>query len=94
MAGADSPRSDFWGYFEPIRQYMPQNCSADVQAVIAHIDQVFTSGNRKEIDHIKALFNMSALTHLDDVAIGAVEVRLLVVHAHAPTRFCPHTRSV
>ncbi|KAI0638520.1 peptidase S28 [Trametes polyzona] len=66
---------DYWGYFEPIRQYMPQNCSADVQAVIAHIDQVFTSGNRREIDHIKALFNMSALTHLDDVA-GALRNNL------------------
>ncbi|CAE6513011.1 unnamed protein product [Rhizoctonia solani] len=23
----------FWGYFEPVRQYMPKNCSADVQKV-------------------------------------------------------------
>lgn len=60
--------SDYWGYFEPIRQFMPQNCSADVEAVIAHIDRVFTSKNTKEINSIKALFNMSALTHLDDVA--------------------------
>ncbi|KAI0832760.1 peptidase S28 [Trametes gibbosa] len=66
---------DYWGYFEPIRQFMPQNCSADVQAVIAHIDEVFTSGNRKEINNIKALFNMSALTHLDDVA-GALRNNL------------------
>ncbi|EIW61562.1 peptidase S28 [Trametes versicolor FP-101664 SS1] len=67
--------TDYWGYFEPIRQFMPQNCSADVEAVIAHIDQVFTSKNTKEIDSIKALFNMSALTHLDDVA-GALRNNL------------------
>ena len=59
---------DYWGYFQPILEWMPKNCSADVQAVIAHIDSVFTSGNQKEINSIKALFNMSALTHLDDVA--------------------------
>lgn len=25
---------DFWGYFEPIREHMPANCSADVQRVV------------------------------------------------------------
>ncbi|KAJ8469607.1 hypothetical protein ONZ51_g8879 [Trametes cubensis] len=66
---------DYWGYFQPILEWMPKNCSADVQAVIAHIDSVFTSGNQKEINSIKALFNMSALTHLDDVA-GALRNNL------------------
>lgn len=60
--------SAYWGYFQPILEWMPKNCSTDVQAVIAHIDSVFTSDNKKEIDSIKALFNMSALTHLDDAA--------------------------
>jgi hypothetical protein len=32
--------TDFWGYFEPIRQQMPKNCSADVEAVVSHIDSV------------------------------------------------------
>ncbi|KAL7282649.1 hypothetical protein ACG7TL_004122 [Trametes sanguinea] len=67
--------SDYWGYFQPILEWMPKNCSADVQAVIAHIDSVFTSGNQKEINSIKALFNMSALTHLDDAA-GALRNNL------------------
>ncbi|CDO77024.1 hypothetical protein BN946_scf184380.g10 [Trametes cinnabarina] len=66
---------DYWGYFQPILEWMPKNCSTDVQAVIAHIDSVFTSGNKKEIDSIKALFNMSALTHLDDAA-GALRNNL------------------
>lgn len=65
--------SDFWQYFEPIRQFMPTNCSADVEAVTAHIDNVFTSGPQSEIDSIKANFGLSNLTHLDDVA-GACEL--------------------
>ena len=46
---------------------MPQNCSADVQAVIAHIDDVFEAGNQTEIDAIKANFGLSDLEFLDDV---------------------------
>ncbi|GJE96313.1 serine carboxypeptidase S28-domain-containing protein [Phanerochaete sordida] len=59
---------DYWGYFEPIRQFMPKNCSADVEAVIAHVDKVFTSGTKAEIDALKANWGMQDLTHLDDVA--------------------------
>jgi len=47
---------------------MPKNCSADVQAVIAYIDKVFKGTDLKAIDEIKANFNLTALTHLDDVA--------------------------
>lgn len=65
---------DYWGYFEPIRQYMPQNCSADVEAVIAYIDQTFTTGTAEEINSIKTLFNMN-LSHLDDFA-GALRNNL------------------
>ncbi|THH18761.1 hypothetical protein EUX98_g8903 [Antrodiella citrinella] len=60
--------TDYWGYFEPIRQFMPKNCSADVEAVVAHVDQVFTSGNTAAINSLKASFGMTNLTHLDDVA--------------------------
>ena len=47
---------------------MPQNCSADVQAVIAHVDEVLTSGTDDEIRKLKANFGMEDLTHLDDIA--------------------------
>ncbi len=60
--------SDFWAYFEPIRQFMPANCSADVEAVIGHIDSVFTNGSTSDIDQLKALFGWQNLTHLDDAA--------------------------
>jgi len=56
---------DYWGYFEPIRQYMPQNCSSDVEAVIAYLDGVFTIGTPEEQDAMKTLFGMN-LSHPDD----------------------------
>ena len=56
---------------------MPKNCSSDVQAVISHIDKVFTFGPKSEITKIKATFGLQNLTHLDDVA-GARESILLV----------------
>ncbi|THH05021.1 hypothetical protein EW146_g10013 [Bondarzewia mesenterica] len=66
---------DFWAYFEPIRQFMPQNCSVDVQAVIAHVDLVFTTGTPSEINALKAQFGMSNVPHLEDVA-GALRNNL------------------
>ncbi len=62
----------FWQYFDPIRQFMPQNCSADVQAVIAHVDSVFSGTNTAQINALKANWGVQDLTHLDDVA-GACE---------------------
>jgi len=47
---------------------MPKNCSSDVQAVIKHVDKVFRGTDRKAINDIKENFNLTALTHLDDVA--------------------------
>jgi len=63
---------NFWRYFEPIREHMPRNCSADVQVVIKHIDRVFTSSDTASINAVKDMFGMSDLSHLDDVA-GARE---------------------
>ncbi len=51
---------------------MPQNCSADVQAVIQYVDQVFTSGDDQMIQEVKDIFGMGSVTHSDDVA-GACE---------------------
>lgn len=61
--------SDYWGYFEPIRQFMPKNCSADVEAVIAHIDTVFSGNDKNQTNQILNLFGLGALApHLDDAA--------------------------
>lgn len=63
---------DFWQYFEPIRQNMPKNCSADIQAVIAHIDETLSGRNATAIQAIKDNWGLGIMTHLDDVA-GACE---------------------
>ncbi|KZP04566.1 peptidase S28 [Athelia psychrophila] len=67
--------TDFWQYFEPIRQNMPANCSADVEAVITHVDQVFTNGTAAEISDLKSNWGLGSVTHLDDVA-GALRNNL------------------
>ncbi|KAF8055883.1 serine carboxypeptidase S28-domain-containing protein [Lyophyllum atratum] len=66
---------NFWEYFEPIRLNMPQNCSADVQAVISHVDQVLTGKNAMAIQALKDSFGMGGVAHLDDVA-GALRNNL------------------
>ncbi|KAI0065544.1 peptidase S28 [Artomyces pyxidatus] len=62
--------SYFWEYFEPVRQNMPQNCSADVVAALTHIDGVLTSGNSSAIDTLVGNFGFPGLNHsrLDDFA--------------------------
>ena len=54
-------------------EHMPKNCSADVQAVTAHIDKAFMSKDEKETARILQMFDMTTLAdHLDDV-VGARE---------------------
>ncbi|KDQ19648.1 hypothetical protein BOTBODRAFT_444845 [Botryobasidium botryosum FD-172 SS1] len=60
--------SDYWSYYEPIRQNMPQNCSADIERVIEYVDQTFASGSSSDINALKARFGLSNVTHLDDAA--------------------------
>ncbi|KAJ8495908.1 hypothetical protein ONZ45_g12655 [Pleurotus djamor] len=86
---------DYWRYFEPIRQNMPVNCSADVEAVITHIDRVFSGRDQVAIKQIKDNFGLGAMTHLDDVA-GALRNNLWDWQSLQPTsgpgttftRFC------
>ncbi|KAI0043738.1 peptidase S28 [Auriscalpium vulgare] len=69
--------TDFWAYFEPIRQHMPQNCSLDVQAAIARLDSILTGKNQTAIDALKASFGMGDIVHLDDFA-GALKTNLYI----------------
>ncbi|KAJ6515446.1 serine carboxypeptidase S28-domain-containing protein [Mycena sanguinolenta] len=59
---------DFWQYFEPERLFMSANCSADIEAVMSHIDEVFTGSDKQAIQSIKNNFGMGDVTHLDDAA--------------------------
>ncbi|KAK0441216.1 peptidase S28 [Desarmillaria tabescens] len=52
--------SDFWQYFEPIRENMPKNCSADVEAVITYIDEVFFGTDTEAQMKIRNLFGFNS----------------------------------
>lgn len=78
MFAYEKPFRNFWQYFEPVRNNMPANCSADVQAVMTHIDKTFMGRNASAIQAIKDNFGLGDMKHLDDVA-GA---RKLTIFSH------------
>ncbi|KAG1743017.1 peptidase S28 [Suillus lakei] len=60
--------TDFYGYFTPIREYMPQNCSSDVQAVIAYLDGMYAVNDTAGIQTLKEAFGLGDVVHVDDFA--------------------------
>src|SRR6267154_2391032 len=60
--------SDFYGYFTPIRDYMPQNCSSDIEAVIAYLDGMYAADDTAGIQTLKEAFGLGDLKHVDDFA--------------------------
>jgi hypothetical protein len=46
---------------------MPNNCSADVEAVTAYIDKVFTNGTDDAIAALKSNWGMGNVSHTDDI---------------------------
>jgi hypothetical protein len=58
--------SDYWGYFLPVQQGMPKNCSTDVALVIDHMDEVLTTGSAEEVLALKTQFGMQDVKHNDD----------------------------
>ncbi|KAG1787153.1 serine carboxypeptidase S28-domain-containing protein [Suillus plorans] len=60
--------TDFYGYFTPIREYMPQNCSSDVQAVVAYLDEMFAVNDTAGIQTLKETFGLGDVVHVDDFA--------------------------
>jgi dipeptidyl aminopeptidase/acylaminoacyl peptidase len=59
---------DYWGYFLPIQNGMPKNCSADFIRIFDHIDNVLASANNSEIFVLKEKFGLEQLPHDDDFA--------------------------
>ncbi|KAI0106598.1 peptidase S28 [Hypoxylon sp. NC0597] len=60
---------DYWQYFYAIQQGMPKNCSRDFSAIISYVDQVLGGqGSHKQQVHLKQLFGLQDLEHVDDVA--------------------------
>ncbi|GME32856.1 putative serine protein [Neofusicoccum parvum] len=60
--------SDFWQYFAPVQDGMPQNCSADVSLVIDYVDGVLLNGTAAEKQSLKEKFGLGGLEHADDFA--------------------------
>ncbi|KAF4991400.1 hypothetical protein FDECE_14055 [Fusarium decemcellulare] len=59
---------DFWQYFDPIQQGMPQNCSKDVSLVVDHIDETLIHGTSQQKSALKDRFGLAALEHDADFA--------------------------
>ena len=66
---------------------MPANCSADVQAVIEHVDSVFLNGTDDEITALKDNFGLGAVTHLDDAAGACKASTFITVNTNVLTNF-------
>ncbi|KAG1790715.1 peptidase S28 [Suillus plorans] len=60
--------TDYYGYFTPIREYMPQNCSSDVEAVITYLDGMYVANNTAGIQTLKEAFGLGDVVHVDDFA--------------------------
>ncbi|KAG2346899.1 hypothetical protein BDR05DRAFT_928527 [Suillus weaverae] len=60
--------TDYYDYFTPIREYMPQNCSSDVQAVIAYLDEMYKANDTAGIQTLQEAFALGGLDHVGDFA--------------------------
>lgn len=49
---------------------MPKNCSRDYEAIIEHVDSIFTKGTAAEKAALKKQFGLQDLKHDDDTAVA------------------------
>ncbi|KAH8886065.1 endoprotease endo-Pro [Thozetella sp. PMI_491] len=59
---------DFWQYFYPVQQGMPQNCSTDVSKVIDYVDGILKNGTADAKQAIKNKFGLGGVVHDGDFA--------------------------
>ncbi|KAG9018025.1 Thymus-specific serine protease [Tulasnella sp. 427] len=52
---------DFWEYWQPVEQGMPLNCSLDLKAAIASIDDTLMDGTSHQIEQLKESFGLDSL---------------------------------
>ncbi|KAG2129726.1 uncharacterized protein EDB93DRAFT_1256142 [Suillus bovinus] len=62
---------------------MPQNCSSDVEAVIAYLDGLYMANDTAGIQILKEAFGLGDLVHVDDFA-GALQSNLFDWQALQP----------
>ncbi|KAG8950857.1 hypothetical protein FRC04_007089 [Tulasnella sp. 424] len=58
---------DFWEYWEPIEEGMPQNCSSDLAAAVAYMDNIMSTGTQEDALALKTKFGMQEVAN-DDFA--------------------------
>jgi len=75
-SGVVEALTDFYAYFTPIREYMPQNCSSDVQTVFAYLDQINAENDTVAVQSLKEAFGLGGLSHIDDFA-AALKLNLV-----------------
>ncbi|KAI1338737.1 peptidase S28 [Xylariaceae sp. FL0016] len=56
---------DFWQYFVPVQEATPANCSADLSAVIDHVDSILLNGTSEEKTALKDKFMLADLEDAD-----------------------------
>jgi hypothetical protein len=59
---------DYWQYFVPVQEGMPQNCSTDVSLVVDHVDAVGKNGSAEDKKQLQTMFGLGELEHYDDFA--------------------------
>lgn len=57
-----------------VGEYMPKNCSSDVQAVIACLDQIYAENNMAAMQSLKAAFGLGYLSHIDEFAAARMSL--------------------
>ncbi|KAJ3504235.1 hypothetical protein NLJ89_g8039 [Agrocybe chaxingu] len=51
-SGVVQPIADFWEYVEPTHLHMAQNCSTDVQRLVAYVDKLYDTQNTTGIEDL------------------------------------------
>jgi hypothetical protein len=57
---------NYWSYFLPETEHMPQNCSTDLNLVVQHLDNIGQRGSSKQQAAVKELFGLGDVAHYDD----------------------------
>lgn len=67
-SGVTEAYYDFWQYYEPVRQYAPQDCIDKHTKMINVADTILLAGYNGTIDTLKSAFNATGFTYNDDFA--------------------------
>ncbi|KAJ6551701.1 serine carboxypeptidase S28-domain-containing protein [Mycena capillaripes] len=65
--------TDFYGFFIPITNGAPQDCSADMKEVVTHWDSVMGFGTKEQQHELLSLFGLQNVTHTPDAGAALAE---------------------